>query len=87
MLRLQGENFDIGAPIIFLLDGTTTINGSNGLEISLLTSDEGTFDVAMPTAKWSIGVHLIQAKDNKNGQSAYLYIRISPPIQSTKRNN
>ncbi len=87
MLRLRGENFDSGAPIIFLLDGSTAINGTNGLEISLLTSDEGTFDIAVPTAKWSIGVHLIQAKDNKNGQSAYLYIRISSPIQSTKRNN
>jgi hypothetical protein len=81
MLRLRGENFDIGAPIIFLLDGTTAINGTNGLEISLLTSDAGTFNVVMPTAKWSIGVHLIQAKNNKNAQSAYLYIRISAPIR------
>jgi len=87
MLHLHGDFFDVGAPIIFLLDGTTAISGANGLEISLLTSDEGTFDVAMPTAKWSPGEHLIQAQDNKNGQSAYLYIRISPPIQSTKRNN
>ena len=87
MLHLHGDFFDVGAPIIFLLDGTTAISGTNGLEISLLTSDEGTFDVAMPTAKWSPGEHLIQAQDNKNGQSAYLYIRVSPPIQSTKRSN
>src|SRR5438067_879093 len=64
LLHLHGENFDAGAPIIFLLDGTTTISGTNGLEISLLTSDKGTFDVAMPTTKWSIGVHLIQAREN-----------------------
>jgi len=80
LLHLHGENFDAGAPIIFLLDGTTTISGTNGLEISLLTSDKSTFDIAMPTTKWSISVHLIQARDNKNGQSAYLYIRVRPPI-------
>jgi hypothetical protein len=87
MLHLHGENFDTGAPIIFLLDRNRAINGTNGLEISLVTSDEGTFDVVMPTAKWSIGVHLIQAQNNKNGQSAYFYIRISPPIQSIKRSS
>jgi hypothetical protein len=80
ILHLHGENFDAGARVIFLLDGTTTLNGTNGLEISLLTSGKGTFDVAMLTAKWSIGVHLIQAQDNKNGQSAYLYIRVSPDL-------
>jgi hypothetical protein len=87
MLHLHGDFFDVGAPMIFLLDGTTAISATNGLEISLLTSDEGAFDVTMPTAKWSPGEHLIQAQDNKNGQSAYLYIRVSPPIQSTKRSN
>ncbi len=78
-LHLHGTNFDAGAPIIFLLDGPTAIAGTDGREISLFASDQGTFDVALPiTSIWSPGQHLIQAQDNKNNQSAYLFIRVNP---------
>ena len=77
-LALHGENFDIGAPIIFLLDGTLAINGTNKRELSVLVSDQGTFDVSIPVPlTWAAGPHMIQAFDNKNEQSAYLNIDVT----------
>ena len=77
-LALHGENFDIGAPIIFLLDGTLAINGANKRELSVLVSDQGTFDVSIPVPlTWAGGPHVIQAFDNKNEQSAYLNIDVT----------
>lgn len=77
-LHLYGENFAIGTPIIFLLDGTLPINGTNGRELSVLVSDQGTFAVAIavPPA-WSAGPHVIRAYDNQNGQLAYLNIDVT----------
>ncbi|GAC1378268.1 MAG: hypothetical protein NVS4B7_01100 [Ktedonobacteraceae bacterium] len=75
-LHLHGDNFDIGAPIIFLLDGDIAINGSNGRQLAMLTSNQGSFDVTIPTVGWPIGTHVIQAQDNKSGQSAYLNIEL-----------
>ena len=77
MLHLQGKNFNAGAPIIFTLDGNTTINGTDGREMSILTSAQGSFAVSLPTATWSPGDHLIQAMDNKSGQSAYFNIQVN----------
>lgn len=77
MLHLQGKNFNAGAPIIFTLDGSTTINGTDGREISIFASAQGSFDVSLPTATWSPGDHLIQAMDNKSGQSAYFNIQVN----------
>lgn len=77
VLHLHGEHFAAGAHIIFLLDGASIISGTNGQEISLLTSNQGTFDVAIPSSTWSTGEHLISAQDNRNGQSAYLNIKVS----------
>jgi hypothetical protein len=77
MLHLQGKNFNAGAPIIFTLDGSTTINGTDGREMSILASDQGSFAVSLPTATWSPGDHLIQAIDNKGGQSAYFNIQVN----------
>ncbi|HYK84197.1 MAG TPA: hypothetical protein VEV19_02445 [Ktedonobacteraceae bacterium] len=77
-LILHGENFDAGAPVIFLLDGTLPINGSNGRELVVLASDQGSFDVPVHiTSDWSAGPHVIAANDNKNSQSAYLNIIVS----------
>ena len=77
-LHLYGENFNIGAPIIFLLDGTLPINGTDGRELSVLVSDQGTFAVAIPvTSDWSAGPHVIRAYDNQNGQLAYLNIDVT----------
>jgi len=77
-LHLYGENFDIGAPIIFLLDGTLPINGTDGRELSILVSDQGTFAVAIPVPPdWSVGPHVIRAYDNQNGQLAYLNIDVT----------
>jgi len=78
-LHIHGENFSAGAPIIFLLDNTTAISGANGQQIALITSDQGSFDAALPvTAQWPSGPHLIVAENNKSGQSAYLSITINP---------
>lgn len=77
MLHLQGKNFNAGAPIIFTLDGSTTINGTDGRQISILASPQGSFAVSLPTATWSPGDHLIQAMDNKSGQSAYFNTQVN----------
>lgn len=78
MLILHGDNFDAGAPILFLLDGTLPINGSDGRELVVLASDQGSFDVPVHiTSDWSAGPHVIDANDNKNSQSAYLNIIVS----------
>jgi len=76
-LHLHGDNFNAGAPIIFLLDGDTTISNSNGRQIAVLASDQGSFDVAVPTLVWPVGTHVITAQDNKDGQSAYLNIQVN----------
>ena len=77
-LHLHGDNFDIGDPIIFLIDGSTSISGSNGREVAIQVSNQGTFDVAVPVpTSWSVGPHIIEAEDNKTGQTAYLTIQVS----------
>ena len=78
ILILHGEHFASGAPIIFLLDATTIINGTNGLEISIQASEQGTFDVEMPTSTWSVGKHRISAEDNRSGLSTSLSIQVRP---------
>ncbi|MFL5626771.1 MAG: hypothetical protein ACJ788_14400 [Ktedonobacteraceae bacterium] len=77
ILHLHGENFKAGVPIIFSLDGGAPINGTNGREMSVLTSDRGAFDVAIPTTTWSPGERVVQAMDNKSGQSAYFTIQVN----------
>lgn len=77
-LHLHGDNFDVGDPIIFLIDGSTSISGSNGRQIAIEASNQGSFDVAVPVpASWSAGPHIIEAEDNKTGQTAYLTIQVS----------
>jgi hypothetical protein len=77
-LTLHGKNFDAGAPILFLLDGTLPINGSDGRELVVMASDQGSFDVPVHvSSNWSAGPHVIDANDNKNSQSAYLNIIVS----------
>ncbi len=87
-LHLQGDNFAAGASISFLLDGTMAIKGANGLVLSVLASDLGSFDVIIPIAStWSAGSHILQAHDNKHNQSAYLNIDITlaEPAVTTSR--
>ncbi len=77
MLHVHGDHFDIGDPILFLLDGANSISGTAGKEIALQVSNQGTFDVDLPVAtSWSTGPHVIEAEDNKTGQTAYLSIQI-----------
>ncbi|MHB8598037.1 MAG: hypothetical protein ACYDER_14630 [Ktedonobacteraceae bacterium] len=77
MLHVHGDHFDIGDPILFLLDGANSISGTDGKEIALQVSNQGTFDVDLPVAtSWSSGPHVIEAEDNKTGQTAYLSIQV-----------
>lgn len=84
MLHIHGEHFDIGDPILFLLDGANSISGSNGKEIARQVSNQGTFDVNLPVAaSWSKGPHVIEAEDNKTGQTAYLSIQVGSTTLSS----
>lgn len=77
MLHVHGSNFAVGDPVLFLLDGANSISGTDGKEIALQVSKQGTFDVAIPVApSWSHGPHVIEAEDNKTGQTAYLSIQV-----------
>lgn len=77
MLHVHGDNFDVGDPILFLLDGANSISGTDGKEIAIQVSNQGTFDVDLPVAtSWSKGPHVIEAEDNKSGQTAYLSIQV-----------
>ncbi|MEO8970947.1 MAG: hypothetical protein ABI406_05010 [Ktedonobacteraceae bacterium] len=77
ILHVYGSNFAVGDPILFLLDGANSISGTDGKEIALQVSNQGTFDVDLPIAtSWSNGPHVIEAEDNKTGQTAYLSIQI-----------
>lgn len=79
ILHVHGDNFKIGDPIIFLLDGSNSISGTNGREIATQVSNTGTFDVNLPVAtSWTNGPHVIEAKDNQTGQTAYLSIQVGP---------
>ena len=60
-----------------MLDGANSISGTNGKEIALQVSNQGTFDVDLPVAtSWPNGPHVIEAEDNKTGQTAYLSIQV-----------
>ncbi len=76
-LRVHGDNFNAGASIIFLLDGDTTINDTSGRQLAISASDQGSFNVTMPTSTWSAGTHVVSAQDNKSGQNAYLNIQVT----------
>ena len=79
MLHVHGDNFDIGDPVIFLLDGANSISGTNSREIAIQVSSAGTFDVDLPvTTAWTNGPHVIEAEDNHTGQTAYLSIQVGP---------
>jgi hypothetical protein len=78
-LHVHGKNFTIGDPIIFYLDTTIPIDGSNGHQLAATVSNQGTFDVAIPiptSTSWSVGAHTIEALDNRTQQDAYLNITI-----------
>ncbi len=78
-LHVHGKNFTIGDPIIFYLDTTIPIDGSNGHQLAATVSNQGTFDVAIPiptSTTWSVGAHTIEALDNRTQQDAYLNITI-----------
>ncbi len=47
-LSVQGKHFNVGAAIIFMLDGNVPINGANGRQLALTATLQGTFDAAMP---------------------------------------
>jgi hypothetical protein len=79
ILHVHGKNFTIGDPIIFYLDTTIPVDGSNGHQLAATVSNQGTFDVAIPiptSTTWSVGAHTIEALDNRTQQNAYLDITI-----------
>lgn len=76
-LRVHGDNFNAGASIIFLLDGNTTINDTSDRQLAISASDQGSFNVTMPTSTWSAGTHVVSAQDNKSKQKAYLNIQVT----------
>ncbi|HLI08166.1 MAG TPA: hypothetical protein VKV40_16480 [Ktedonobacteraceae bacterium] len=77
ILRVQGKNFEIGDPVIFYLDTSIPINGSNGRQLTVTVGDQGTFTAAIPVSTtWSAGTHIIEAHDNRDQQDAYLNITI-----------
>lgn len=77
-LSVQGQHFYVGAAIIFMLDGNIPMNGSNGRQLALTTTIQGTFDAAIPvTTNWTIGRHFIVARDNNSGQQAYLSVQVT----------
>ncbi len=76
-LHVHGDNFNAGAPIIFLLDGNITINDASGRQLAISASDQGSFNVTIPTSTLSAGPHIISAQDNKSGQNAYLNIQVN----------
>lgn len=77
ILHIHGSNFDVGDPILFLLDGASSISGTDGKQIAIQVSNKGTFDVNLSVAtSWTNGPHVIEAEDNKTGQTAYLSIQI-----------
>ncbi|HLX41619.1 MAG TPA: zinc ribbon domain-containing protein, partial [Ktedonobacteraceae bacterium] len=49
-LHIHGNNFAVGDPILFLFDGANSISGTDGKEIALQVSNQGTFDVNIPVA-------------------------------------
>lgn len=80
LLHLHGQHFGINDTIMFLLDSTTLIKDENGQNISVRTSNSGSFTVSISTqgSDWSADQHYIQAVDNKTKQSAYINIALSP---------
>jgi hypothetical protein len=77
-LSVQGRHFNVGAAIIFMLDGKIPINGSNGRQLTLTASIQGAFDATIPvTTRWTIGRHFIVARDNNSGQEAYLSVQVT----------
>lgn len=83
-LHIHGNNFAVGDPILFLFDGANSISGTDGKEIAIQVSNQGTFDVNVPVAtSWPHGPHVIEAEDNKSGQTAYLSIQIGSSLLSS----
>lgn len=76
---MHGKNFNIGDPIIFYLDTTIPIDGTNGHQLAATVGNQGTFDVTIPipaSTIWTVGAHSIEALDNRTQQNAYLDITI-----------
>ncbi len=85
-LHLHGEHFGANDPIIFLLDTTTPIPDVSGKQLTVQSTSQGSFDVALPIATtWLAGEHLISAQDSRTGQNAYLTIQVHPngPVATT----
>ncbi len=78
MLRVHGDHFAIGDPILFLLDGANSISGTDGKEIALQVSNQGTFDVDLPVApSWSKGPMLLKRKIIRPGKRPISVFRLA----------
>jgi hypothetical protein len=77
-LRVHGAHFDVGDPILFILDTNISVSGADGRQLTVTTSNQGTFDATIPVpAAWTAGTHTLEAEDNRTGQVAYLDITVA----------
>ena len=78
-IQLQGEHFGVNQTIIFLRDTATPIIDKSGKNISILTNNQGTFNVTIPIdSNWSVGSHSIEALDKSTNQNAFQTIQVIP---------
>ena len=83
-IQLQGEQFGVNQTIIFLRDTATPIIDKSGNNISILTNNQGTFNVTIPIdSNWSVGSHSIEALDKSSSQNAFQTIQVIPTGTAT----
>ena len=83
-IQLGGEHFGVNQTIIFLRDTATPIIDKSGNSISILTNNQGTFNVTIPIdSNWSVGSHSIEALDKSTNQNAFQTIQVIPAGTAT----
>ena len=76
--KVHGRHFNIGDPILFILDSNTPVNGADGRQLTVTTNDQGSFDATiLVSAAWTAGAHILEAEDNRSGQVAYLDMSVA----------
>ena len=76
--KVHGRHFNIGDPILFILDGNGSVNGADGRQLTVTTDEQGAFDATiLVPAAWTAGAHILEAEDNRSGQIAYLNISVA----------
>ncbi len=74
-INVHGDHFGANNTIYFYLDDTA-INGANGKQVSIQSSDKGTFDISLTIPSTQLtGEYALQARDAGTGRHAFLPIR------------